>query len=114
MLRTDNWPDRPITQKQLASALGVSVPLISSWENEANPTLPPAARLRKIATLFATRRSLSGAQFRLVADGDLLEEERAVRADLEDELLDLREQAASTGEGAQHGHRFRQVPEDAV
>jgi transcriptional regulator with XRE-family HTH domain len=114
MLRTDNWPDRPITQKQLASALVVSVPLISSWENETNPTLPPAARLRKIATLFATRRSLSGTQFRPVADSDLLDEERAVRADLEDELLDLREQAASNGLAAQHGHRFRQVAEDAV
>jgi len=115
-LRTDNWPDRSITQKQLAAALDVSVPLISSWENESGTALPPATRLRSYATLFATRRSISGRQVQLLPESELTEEERALRTDLADELLTLRERAGSSGGDAPspHASLFRRVPEDTV
>ena len=54
--------DRKITQPQLAAALGggkpLSVPLISSWESQNNPHIPPTARLEGYAAVFATSRSL--------------------------------------------------------
>ncbi len=64
-LREDRWPGMKITQPQLAQALGgekpLSVPLISSWESQSNPRIPPLARLDGYAALFATIRSFTGA-----------------------------------------------------
>ena len=60
-LREEQWPDLKITQLQLGQALGgakpLSVPLISSWESQTNPKIPPYSRLEGYAQLFATRRS---------------------------------------------------------
>jgi hypothetical protein len=59
-LREEQWPDLKITQLQLGQALGgekkpLSVPLISSWESQTNPKIPPYFRLEGYAQLFATR-----------------------------------------------------------
>ena len=65
-LREGRWPGRKVNQAQLAEALSgngnrsVSVPLISSWESQTNPKVPPAARLQDIATFFASSRSFDG------------------------------------------------------
>jgi hypothetical protein len=89
-LRERNWPDHPVTQKQLADAFGgLSVGTISGYENERNPTTPPQPRLRSYSTFFATRRSIDGSRARLVQDGDLDANERATRDRLFSELQSL-------------------------
>ena len=96
-LREERWPNRKITQPQLATALGavrsVSVPLISSWESQVNPKLPPESRLEAYATFFATTRSISGPAPRLLDVGELSEQEKTERHELLRELLKLRSQA---------------------
>ncbi len=87
-LRKKGWPDSPVTQPMLAKALGVSVPLISSWENRSDPKLPPSERLAGYARFFATPRSIASGRPALV--DDLTESEETLRADLERELLALR------------------------
>ncbi|SEF33084.1 Transcriptional regulator, contains XRE-family HTH domain [Amycolatopsis pretoriensis] len=90
-LREEQWPDVGLTQAQLAQALGgLSISLISSWENADNPIRPPIKRLEAYATLFATRRSLEGG-FGLLPLDNLTDEERDRRKGLLDELLWLRE-----------------------
>ncbi|MGK3202565.1 helix-turn-helix domain-containing protein [Amycolatopsis sp. MEPSY49] len=90
-LREDRWPDAGLTQAQLARAFGgVSISLISSWENADRPVRPPTRRIEAYATLFATRRSLDG-EVHLLPVEDLTDEERDERKDLLDELLWLRE-----------------------
>ncbi|WP_250033293.1 helix-turn-helix domain-containing protein [Paractinoplanes maris] len=49
-LRTAGWPGHPLTQRALGRVLGVSVPLISSWEHG---TVPPPERLDDYALYFA-------------------------------------------------------------
>ncbi|MFF1612628.1 helix-turn-helix domain-containing protein [Amycolatopsis sp. NPDC058278] len=94
-LRENQWPEAGITQAQLAKALGgnksLSISLISSWENTEKPVTPPTRRLDAYATLFATRRSLDGGTLRVLPIGQLTDGERARRAELLDELLELRE-----------------------
>jgi len=90
LLRERRWPDLRITQHQLAEALGVSVPLISSWESTRKPTPPPNNRLSDYARFFATHRSTESDPFRILADDDLTEEERAERDRLHEELFHLR------------------------
>lgn len=91
VLREEQWPDAGLTQAQLAQALGgVSISLISSWENADKPVRPPIRRLEAYATLFATRRSLERG-FSLLSLEDLTDEERDQRKELLDELLWLRE-----------------------
>src|SRR4051794_24128080 len=55
-LRQTSWPDIKITQAHLAEAFGelksASVPLISSWERQSDPALPPPDRLTAYATFF--------------------------------------------------------------
>ncbi len=80
----------PVTQRQLADALGISVPLISSWESPASPALPPEDRLQALARFYATPRSLEGSPH-LVEDGHLTQDEERVRRALIDELVQLRE-----------------------
>ena len=65
-LRTTAWPHVSIKQPMLATALGVSVPLVSSWENLRQPAVPPAERLEGYARFFSTARSLSGDRPRLL------------------------------------------------
>jgi hypothetical protein len=96
-LRKSHWPDVSITQADLANALSsrkpTSVQLISSWERELNPSVPPEDRLNAIATFFSTRRSRDGKKYRLVSEADLTIEEAAAREELRHELLQLRRAA---------------------
>ncbi len=98
-LREEHWPGVKVNQAQLAQALGgdgrrsVSVPLISSWESQTNPKVPPAFRIQDIATFFATSRSLNGQVGQLLSLGELDSQERAVREGLLQELTDLRRRA---------------------
>jgi transcriptional regulator with XRE-family HTH domain len=90
-LREERWPAAGLTQAQLAQALGgVSISLISSWENIDKPIRPPVRRLEAYATLFATRRSLDDG-FGLLPLEDLTDDERDERKELLDELLWLRD-----------------------
>ncbi|MGW4213849.1 helix-turn-helix domain-containing protein [Lentzea sp. NPDC004789] len=90
-LRKQCWPGTPVTQEQLAHALAVSVPLISSWERQSDPVLPPVQRLHAYATFFATTRSVERRPFRLV--GQLTEAEQASKDTLLAELIELRDRA---------------------
>lgn len=94
-LREQEFPDVPITQRQLAHALRVSVPLISSWESVTRPVTPPEERLVAYATLFASRRAVEQAPLRLPRPADLTAAERTRREELRRELLAAR--AAATG-----------------
>src|SRR6185312_3803586 len=75
----------PLTQPQVAAALGVSVPLISSWEKRHGATVPPAERLTAYARFYATPRSVDGERPRLI--DDLTADEERRRLDLEAELF---------------------------
>jgi hypothetical protein len=98
-LREEQWPGVKVNQRQLAAALGgdgrrsVSVPLISSWESEKNPKVPPADRIRDIATFFASPRSIDGRVSRLLSTDEMTAPERVVREQLLDELTRLRREA---------------------
>jgi hypothetical protein len=98
-LREVNFPGRTVKQSELAEALGgdgrrpVSVPSISSWESRTNPKVPPAARIRDIATFFATPRSLDGRVGRLLNTDEMTAPERVARERLLDELTRLRREA---------------------
>lgn len=93
-LRERQWPDIKVTQAHLAQAFSVersvSVPLISSWESANNPKIPPVPRLEAYATFFATTRSMDGAGPRLLGTAELTDRERAVKDNLNRELLRLR------------------------
>src|SRR5262249_34777439 len=82
-LRQGHWPERRLTQQELAQALAVdfrplSVPLIASWESVTSPKIPPVARLEAYATFFATPRSIEGRPHLLNVQ-DLTDEERQAR-----------------------------------
>jgi hypothetical protein len=83
-----------VPQRTLSEALGgakpLSLSLISSWENENNPTVPTPARLHDYATFFVTERSVAGGRGRLLADDELSVDETAARDDLYRKLLALR------------------------
>jgi transcriptional regulator with XRE-family HTH domain len=111
-LREKQWPDMLITQRQLASALGVSVPLISSWESDTNPKLPPPARLAAYATFFATRRSIATADVRLLNASELTPDERQRQEKLLDELTRLR--AAAHGGPVSPGGTWHFPPEQTI
>jgi transcriptional regulator with XRE-family HTH domain len=91
---------KPLTQKQLAKALGgaesLSISTVSLWEKPGSDRLPPAERLEAYARLFCTERSFSSGALRLLRDDELTEQEQAREAELYEELLDLRERALST------------------
>lgn len=96
-LREERWPGRKVTQPQLAQALGgskpLSVPLISSWESQSNPRIPPLNRLDAYCALFATVRSFDGDRPRLLSPRDMSDEERQEMAELKQELTRLRNDA---------------------
>jgi transcriptional regulator with XRE-family HTH domain len=85
-LRVGGLPgQQPLTQLALGRALGVSVPLISSWEHG---TVPPPERLDDYARYFALARpatSLPGA-------GQLSDDEQRTYRNLRQDLLALRDQ----------------------
>jgi hypothetical protein len=103
-LREERWPDLKITQSQLAHALGgdkpLSVPLISSWEKQAGPAIPPLARLEGYAALFATRRSFEGDAPRLIRPIDMTDGERREFGEIKQELAQLRAHAMRAGSGS--------------
>ncbi|HKD87776.1 MAG TPA: helix-turn-helix transcriptional regulator, partial [Streptosporangiaceae bacterium] len=96
-LREHGPHERKITQPELAEALGggkpLSVPLISSWESQTNPRIPPLARLDGYAALFATARSFQTNPPRLLTPADMSEAERRAMAELKQELIHLRNDA---------------------
>jgi hypothetical protein len=103
-LREEHWPDMKITQPQLAQALGgakpLSVPLISSWESQANPKIPPVPRLEAYAALFATQRSFEGKVPHRIGLEDMTDEERRAMGELKEELLHLRSSAMGVAHDA--------------
>jgi hypothetical protein len=92
----------PLTQGDLGqaladgrSALGAVGPAaVSSWESPASGRLVPAGRLDAYARLFCTPRSFEGG-VHLLEEADLTPEELSVFTQLKDELLSLRDQAAT-------------------
>jgi len=78
-----------LTQSQLAKALQVSAPSISSWESAKAPKPPPVERLRAYARLFATERSTEGGKLRVLDEDELTDAERVRANELEQELLSL-------------------------
>jgi hypothetical protein len=108
-LREDQWPDLKITQAQLAQALGgtkpLSVPLISSWETQANPKIPPLFRLDAYAMLFATRHSFTGEVPQLIGLADMTDAERQKMGEIKRELTQMRAKAmGSTGVSGPEGY----------
>lgn len=87
--------ERAVTQQEIAAALGVSGPLISSWEN-GNAT-PPDGRLADYARFFATARTLERGRPHLVDPADLDERERERYEQLLAELRELRPAAGAEG-----------------
>ncbi len=85
-LRLEGLAGRPVPQKDLARALGVSPPLVSSWESGSAPTIPPQHRIEAYAQFFATERSLDNGRYRLVPIGELTATEEARRRELEADL----------------------------
>ncbi|GAA3580616.1 helix-turn-helix domain-containing protein [Nonomuraea rosea] len=92
-LRGHQWPDLPITQAQLSSALEVSVPLISSWESTRTSSIPPSHRLETYAAFFATRRSVANGQARVLPLSEMTPEEADAHGTLLAELTRLRNEA---------------------
>jgi transcriptional regulator with XRE-family HTH domain len=84
-LRTDHF-GAPVTQKVLSVALGVSAPMISSWETGG--AVPTKERLEDIARFFATSRSVD--ECRLLEDDELTDEESVEREKLLAHLMTLR------------------------
>lgn len=108
-LRIQGFPGRPVTQRQIAQALGASAPLVSSWESPVGGAVPPVERLRAYALFFATQATIHGDPARLVDLSDLTDEEEARRAALLDELLDLR--GGALGAQAQRVASFWHFPD---
>ncbi len=85
-LRLTRWPGRPITQLELADAIGVSVPSVSSWESAKRPARPPVHRLEALATFYATRRSVVDNRPWVLATDDLTSDEIEERQRLLEEF----------------------------
>ena len=117
-LREEQWPELRITQLQLGQALGgkkpLSVPLISSWESQTNPKIPPYFRLEGYAQLFATRRSFEGGTPRLIQPEDMDTAERQAVAELRQELGQLRTGAMRAASGSVLGPVSSPVPAEAA
>ncbi len=84
-LRTVSWPGVQVTQAHLATAFGVSVPSISSWET--GDGTPTPHRIEAYARFFATRRSMDGDPH-LVTDFD--SDEQQAYNDLLEALTEMR------------------------
>jgi transcriptional regulator with XRE-family HTH domain len=89
-LRQHQWPGLAIKQTDLAEALGVGGPSVSSWESLRQPKFPTPERLARYAEFFATERSVASKPYRIV---QLAGDERERRDDLLRELTELLEQA---------------------
>jgi transcriptional regulator with XRE-family HTH domain len=84
-----------VTQRQLAVALGVSPPLVCSWEHRETPKAPPEEHLNAYARFFASPRSLGDGHPRLPELHELTEQEAEGHRTILAELHRLR--AAATG-----------------
>jgi transcriptional regulator with XRE-family HTH domain len=105
-----------VTQKQVADALGLSVPLVSSWES--GKAVPQEERLRTYALLFATTRTFADGRSEMPDESALSTSEEALRRRLIEELFALRETAlratvASIRDTGALGGRFWYFPEGA-
>jgi hypothetical protein len=91
-LREKEWPERELTQAQLAKALSsegrVAGATLSSWESLTNPKTPPEARISAYARFFCTERSLDG-EPHLIPEKQLTPTEVARFRELESRLLEL-------------------------
>jgi transcriptional regulator with XRE-family HTH domain len=92
--------DAGMTQESLAKALGVSVPLISSWEKA---TTPPVQRLDAYARLFAALRDDGP---KLLGFDELTAAELRAYDALHAELLALRTPQPTGGPGARSPLKF--------
>jgi transcriptional regulator with XRE-family HTH domain len=112
-LRREGLAGKQVTQRHLATALRVSTPLVSSWENLSGEAVPPEERLRDYARFFATDRSLAGDGPRLIPPEELTGDEEEKRRRLIDELIGLRELALAPwpGTAGRLGGRFWHFPE---
>lgn len=95
-LRAEFRPGRRLTQDELAAALGVSVPLVSSWESSRQSVVPPDGRLEDLATFYAVQRSTEAGAPRLARADELTEPERGQADALLAELMALRGPVEST------------------
>jgi hypothetical protein len=89
-LRISTWPDREVTQSQLAKALSsegrVAGPTLSSWEALTSPKTPPVSRISAYARFFCTPRSLED-EPHLIPEDQLTPEELDRFRELESQLL---------------------------
>jgi hypothetical protein len=89
-MRESTWPDREVTQSQLAKALSsegrVAGPTLSSWESLTNPKTPSVAKISAYARFFCTERSLQG-EPHLIPEDQLTPEELDRFRELESRLL---------------------------
>jgi len=96
-LREHALGDRKITQPELAQALGdgkaLSVPLISSWESQTTPRIPPMTRLEAYAAIFGAPRSFDLRPPRPLDPDEMTDEERRSVLELAAELTRLRQGA---------------------
>ncbi|BFU45793.1 helix-turn-helix domain-containing protein [Krasilnikovia sp. MM14-A1004] len=93
-LRVTGWPGGSLTQPMLGRALGVSVPLISSWEK--GRSVPPVPRLEAYARLFATARTTADGRPRTPPADRLSDGEQDTYRLLLTQLMDLRAAAEHT------------------
>jgi hypothetical protein len=91
-LRESTWPDRDLTQGQLAKALSaegrVAAATLSSWESATTPKTPSEARINAYARFFCTQRSLEG-EAHLLPEDQLTPDELDRFREIESELLEL-------------------------
>jgi hypothetical protein len=91
-MRESTWPDREVTQSQLAKALSsegrVAGPTLSSWESLTNPKTPSVARVSAYARFFCTERSLEG-EPHLIPEDQLMAAELDRFRQRETQLLQL-------------------------
>jgi hypothetical protein len=89
-VRESTWPDREVTQSQLAKALSaegrVAGQTLSSWESLSNPKTPPVSRISAYARFFSTERSLVD-EPHLIPEDQLTPEELDRFRELESQLL---------------------------
>jgi hypothetical protein len=93
-LRESNWPNRPLTQAQLAEALStdggrVRSGTLSFWESTTTPKTPPIGIVHRYARLFSTQRSVEGGAPHLVPEDQLTPNELKQLQELESQLMDL-------------------------
>jgi len=93
LFREHGLADRKIRQAELAHALGLSVSLISSWESQEAPRIPPRSRLEGYAALFAAPRCFALNPPHILSRAEMTDSELGAMAELTSELIRLRNAA---------------------